>query len=73
MTTEPAWWRRYYHVKCWQPPQDERKWGRHIDFGVVARSALEAINFVSAEYPLCRIDAVNERGIVHHVLAEPKT
>ena len=72
MSYEPDAKVRYYHVKCWQPAQGERKWGRHLDFGVVASSAVNAMHVVSTYHPECRIDAVIDRGIVHHVLDTPE-
>jgi hypothetical protein len=62
---------RLYEVKCWQSAQGERKYGRHLNFGVVAAGAPDAMNHVATEHPDVRIDAVNDRGIVHYVLETP--
>jgi hypothetical protein len=62
---------RYYHVKCWEPPREERRFGSHRIYGVVTHSATSALTFISATYPHCRIDAVNDQGIVHHALGSP--
>ncbi len=65
MQYEPEQKVRLYHVKTWQAPTPERKWGRHYVFGVIATSAPDAIGRVQRESPDSRIDAVNDGGVVH--------
>lgn len=60
---------RLYHVKCWEPAVSPAKWGRHNVYGVICHSAVEAVAHVAALHPNARIDAVNDGGIVHYVLA----
>ena len=61
---------RYFMVNCFEPPPEEnsKAWGRHWAIGVVCSSAAEALDTVREKHPTYRIEAVNERGIVHHVL-----
>lgn len=67
---EPDAKTRFYQVNAWAPPGTEGsmaggKYGRHLCVGCVADSAVEAIKAVQENHPLVRIDAVNDRGIVH--------
>jgi hypothetical protein len=67
MQYEPDAALRFYQVKTWQPPKNDASWGRHLVFGVVTRSAVDAIHIVRVAHPDCRIDAVNSTGVVHFV------
>lgn len=59
---------RYFMVNCFEPPpEDTKAWGKHWAVGVVCRSAAEALDTVREKHPTYRIEAVNERGIVHHL------
>lgn len=62
---------RCFAVNCFEPPEDEKKWGKHHTLGVVCRSVVEAVEHVRATQPTYRIEAVNERCIVHYVLDMP--
>lgn len=63
---------RIYEVQCVQIPdadaQAKGAWAAGRTIGVVCRNAVEAIECVRTEYPDYRIDAVNQRGMVHHIV-----
>lgn len=64
--------RRFFTVNCFEPPpEDSKVWGKHWAFGVVCRSAVEAVEVIQRERPTCRIESVNERGIVNFVDERP--
>ena len=71
MQYEPGAKTRFYQVKTWEPPSTDQKWGSSWVFGVVARSAVQAMETVQTFHPTHRIDAVNSTGVVHHVVLEP--
>lgn len=60
---------RLYRVECWQSAIDG-KYGRHHHIGIVCGSVVEAMKMVQEKYPAYRIDAVNQCGAVHHVIAD---
>jgi hypothetical protein len=61
---------RLYRVECWEAPsQDNKKYGRHHQIGVVSVSAIEAMDIVRQKHPTYRIDAVNPCGGVTYILA----
>lgn len=61
---------RCYRVTGWEPPAEDAKskWGTGHNFGVVARSAAEAMKLIQEKHPAVRIDAVNDTCIVHYVI-----
>ena len=62
---------RFYQVGTWD--KGDGKYGRHETVGVVAQSVEVAIREVREKRPLTRIDWVNERGIVNHIVpTEPQ-
>ncbi len=69
---------RLYEVQCVEIPSKEQQekgaWAAGRSIGVVCRNAVEAINHVRGKHPTYRIDAVNQRGMVHYVVvADPNS